>query len=292
VNPFDDLAYFGVIGVNKENALLGGVQKKELQILEEVVAIFERHGLKYYLYGGTLIGAVRHAGFIPWDDDIDIAMPRDDYERFLEIARTELPEQLFIQQPATDKGYYLLFTKVRDNASTFIEPGDRNIKMHQGIYIDIFPLDAASGNKLLQGIHITVVGALWRLYMAKKYTYAPGHSKLRKMKNFLYKLLPVSSGSIIRLGKWIIEKGKSRKGKYLADFMLTPSRKRIYKSEWFKRTEKFEFEGRLYDGPAGYHEYLTHYYGDYMQLPSEEKRKQLHYEVCDPYKSYKELLGE
>jgi lipopolysaccharide cholinephosphotransferase len=269
------------------------VQKVELSILKEVTLLCEKHNLTYYLYGGTLIGAVRHKGFIPWDDDIDIAMPRDDYERFLNIAKRELTPHLFLQHYTTEKKFCLLFIKVRDNSSTFIEPGGLDYKdIHQGIYIDIFPLDTISESKYKQVILFNLLGVLMKIYFMKKHSYYKSQTLLQKINLSIYKLLPVGSSFLTSICEKLCKAGRNKKSEYLADLMLKPSRKRIYRSEWFERKVKFEFEGRLYDGPAGYDDYLKHYYGDYMQLPPEAKRRPTHYEVCDPYKSYKEYVKQ
>ena len=117
------------------------VQRVELDILIKVARLCEERGLTYFIESGTALGAVRHGGFIPWDDDIDIGMPRQDYEKFLDIAQKELGDEYFVQTRETDPNAPFSFAKVRKNGTTFIEWNKRNIKMHHGIYIDIFPYD-------------------------------------------------------------------------------------------------------------------------------------------------------
>ena len=117
-------------------------QLKELSILEEVDRICRKHGIEYWLDGGTLLGAVRHKGFIPWDDDIDIAMTLDGLRQFCKVAPAELPHSLFLQTPETDPKLKEPIVKIRDLNSLFIESSDTfNVDYEKGIFIDIFPFE-------------------------------------------------------------------------------------------------------------------------------------------------------
>lgn len=122
------------------------VQLCEELILEEVDKICIKHNIQYFVGGGTVIGQKRHGGFIPWDDDIDINMSRNDYDKFLEVASRELPDYLFLQNHRTDVNFSKLYTKVRLKDTKFVEYQYRNSEMEQGIYIDIFPMDSASND--------------------------------------------------------------------------------------------------------------------------------------------------
>ena len=117
------------------------LQKIEFDILKECIKIIEKHNLQYFLVCGSALGAVKYQGFIPWDDDIDLALPREDYNRFLEYAVKELPEHLFLQNYKTDKYFPLFGSKVRNKNTTYIECPHQKIKMNQGVFIDVFPLD-------------------------------------------------------------------------------------------------------------------------------------------------------
>ncbi len=116
----------------------------ELELFKQFVRICEKNSLRYFVVGGTALGAVRHKGFIPWDDDIDVALPRGDYEKFLSIAQSWLPENMFLQTYITDKNYPNPFAKLRRSDTAFIEKSASRIKMNHGVYIDIFPLDGYS----------------------------------------------------------------------------------------------------------------------------------------------------
>ena len=117
------------------------LKRIELNILQEYIKACEILGLNYCLIGGTLLGAIRHKGFIPWDDDIDVAMPRKDYEVFIREAQKVLPNNLFVQSFLSDSHLPYNFCKVRDNNTTFIETATQKRKIHHGVFIDVFPLD-------------------------------------------------------------------------------------------------------------------------------------------------------
>ena len=121
---------------------LARVQEIETQIYQAFAAICEKYGLRYYAAYGTALGAARHAGFIPWDDDMDVCMPRKDYEFFRREASKELPPCLQILSVETTEGYVLPFMKISDSRTTFVEKTDMDRRYHSGIFIDILPLDA------------------------------------------------------------------------------------------------------------------------------------------------------
>ena len=127
---------------NEENATVASAQKIMLEILQEVHKICVANDITYWIEAGTLLGAKRHKGFIPWDDDIDIAMPRKDYNKFLKIAQEKLPQDMFLQNKETEPDYYLPFSKIRKNNTLLIETGETGEEnYHHGIFIDIFPFD-------------------------------------------------------------------------------------------------------------------------------------------------------
>ncbi len=117
------------------------LQETALSLLTQFVDICEKYGLTYYLVCGSALGAVKYSGFIPWDDDIDVAMPRVDYERFLQIAQDLLPDHLFLQNYRTDPKVPFFYSKLRNSQTTFIENSTKHISMNHGVYMDIFPLD-------------------------------------------------------------------------------------------------------------------------------------------------------
>lgn len=242
------------------------IQNVEMDILDQIVAICDRHNLTYYLYGGTLLGAVRHKGFIPWDDDIDIVMPRKDYEKFGRICQQELDAKYFYQTCFTDKNYPMLFAKVRREESFVCEEKWEGVKMHKGIYVDIFPLDAFPDGKFLGKVMIHLasfmhqVCALDECRSDKFFT------------NLLFKIFHgFSKERLYKMRRRILKfsnliGGKEKICSYGSHYR--PVQKRVMKKEWFTGDEKMEFEGRKLRVPGGWKEYLVHLFGEnYMELP-------------------------
>ena len=124
-----------------DKATLRQVQLTQLSIAKEIKRICDDHDIEYFLDSGTLLGAVRHKGFIPWDDDMDIAMTRENYDKFLAVAKVELDSRFFLQTWETDKNYPMPFAKIRLNGTKYVENVFEKAQMHQGIYVDVFPYD-------------------------------------------------------------------------------------------------------------------------------------------------------
>ena len=128
------------------------IKEIELEIFKVFLDIANKLDIKYYLIGGTLLGAVRHKGFIPWDDDIDVGLPRKDYEKFIAEAQKYLPDYYFLQTYETDPEYPLSFAKIRDSRTTYLETALNNKKINHGVFFDIFPLDFYPENEKDQDI--------------------------------------------------------------------------------------------------------------------------------------------
>ena len=142
------------------------LQQIDSDLLKEYIDFCEKHNLTYFLMAGTLLGAIRHKGFIPWDDDIDVAMPREDYDRFCELAAKEFTGDIFFQSYKTDKHFPYVFSKLRNTNTTFIEAVYKHVDMNHGVYIDIFPIDGISkhnANKFWVHIKIYLQAIIWFL---------------------------------------------------------------------------------------------------------------------------------
>lgn len=260
----------------------------ETDILRRFVEICGRLNLRYYLLGGTLLGAVRHQGFIPWDDDIDVGMLREDYEIFLEHGQVLLPDNLFIQTIWTDSGYLNCFAKIRNSNTAFIETAAAKRKMNHGVFIDIFPLDHYPQNIQQQ----KKIDAQKRIYTQRiNSLYVSKHSlSIRGMLiNALLKVRYPSYRSVLRKRDAMYKAEAS--GVLIANHGGAWGKKEIVPADWYGEGVEVNFEGMKVMAPTQYDKWLTQVYGDYMQLPPVEKRVGHHYvDVIDLHKSYKEYM--
>lgn len=254
---------------------LNEIKKIELNVLIEVAKLCEEQGLRYWLAGGTLIGAIRHHGFIPWDDDIDIAMPRSDYMKLIAYCKeNETPFDLFAHE--INDGHFRLFAKACSK-DTIVEENDGRYSLcPTGIWVDIFPLDGL-GNSYTGALRIAkkhkhdqylLTASLWKKYFRGE------RSIFREPYRFVFYLM----GKFVNKRK-LIQKMENRyifndfdTSKYCAPVCGSYAEKEIVEQELFKNSIDVEFEGHMFKAPAGYDRYLTLLYGDYMQLPPEEKR--------------------
>ena len=257
-------------GLEKEVVVMTdiiGHQKVLKELLLEFNRICEKHNIKYILFSGTAIGAIRHKGFIPWDDDLDVAMLRTEYERFLEVAPKELNSEYYLQAEFSEH-WPLYFSKLRKNNTTCLEkyhPKDK--KIHQGIYIDIFPIDNASDNKLLRKVQFFSS----KVVLAKAF-YLRGYdtdSVLKKIFIAMCRFLPLKPFHRITLLK------SASESEFVHSFLGGTSdyQKGIYQRKWFDQPIMVVFDGDMFPVSAYYDEMLTTIYGDYMQIPKEEARK-------------------
>lgn len=251
------------------------VQLRELDMLLEMKRICDRHGLKYYLCGGTLLGAVRHKGFIPWDDDIDITMLRADYERFLQIAPKEISSEYYVESARSDPNYVYSFCKIRANGTVYMEECTSKLDMHQGIWIDIFPLDD------IQGVDYTVLDKrdrrikFWQTavdHQAKIITLHKPTSRL-----FFSLLGALKKGRLMACKEKVLQEGNSAHPTHVIDYCdIYGYRKTIFPIEMYLEPATVEFEGHLFTTVNDPDRYLTQIYGDYMQPPPVEKRVSEH----------------
>ena len=260
----------------------------ERDMLAEFVRICNKHGIKYFVQGGTLLGTVRHSGFIPWDDDVDVSLPRDEYERFLAVAEKELPEYYFLQTKDTDPEYPNNFAKIRDSRTTFVETSARNLKINHGAYIDIFPLD-----NYPEGFRAKIYELKKRLLTQRIYKafYMPHMSFIAKIITLLTMLLyPSLKGAVEKREK--LFKSVAKSGKVVNNSGAWLS-KEIIPEEWVQDTTQMEFEGIKVNVSDKYDEWLTYVYGDYMSLPPENERVGHHYvDHFDMNKPYTEYINE
>lgn len=255
------------------------LQLVQLEILKDVARFCDEENLTYYLFGGTLIGAIRHQGFIPWDDDVDIAMYRDDYETFIKSFPKKKHDKYYIQNNHTDKDYSRFITKVRLNGTKQVERNLSDIPMHHGIYIDIFPLDhvpKTDGVCLkMRGTFIRILGALSGLRVGKRDRSSKRRDTLKQILRFVVMIFPRSA--INNSFDYIC----SMSNKIVCDYTTCFAsgygwKKQLVKNETYANGQKVEFEGQKFNIPSNYEYLLTKVYGDYMKLPPVEKRTSGH----------------
>ena len=274
-----------------KDEVLRELQLHELTILKAVKEVCEKNGLTYYLDSGTLLGAVRHQGFIPWDDDIDVVMPYDDYQKFLNIAQVELGEDYFVQTTETDPNFYCAFAKVRMNHTTMMPAGHRKYHIHQGIWIDIFPLIRIKKNtfKFKKKLLKLSNSMLMEDYIAannEEFLQILGPIKY-KLYQLLYRLPYGFRYALRKMALRIITSDK--KGDYYT-YIWTSLIDFLPKELFEGLPTIVSFEGFIFPAVAEYKRYLEALYGDYMQLPPESERKGHGSLIVDFEHSYEQYL--
>ena len=245
---------------NPEGSLLRRQQMRMLDILIEVDKICKKHDIRYWLSSGTLIGTMRHNGFIPWDDDLDIEMMRSDYLRLMEVLPSELPEWLALQNDETDPNYFFFYAKVRDRRSKMLEQNNYDRQwQEQGIYIDIFPIEKHP--IWLHKLTEKTVGHMYKIWRTST-DDANAIRKVRRIFDFNNKILFPCLRTILPL--FTLHSSLFTSG------MGIPFHNRRYLDEIFPLTTHV-FEGHQFPVPHDADAHLRHLYGDYMQLPDLNK---------------------
>jgi lipopolysaccharide cholinephosphotransferase len=243
---------------------LAAIQQKELSILCVIHDICERNNIDYWLDGGTCLGAVRHKGFIPWDDDIDIAIRKEDIPRFIEAAKRELPENLFLQTKETDPTDPHPMLKIRDMNSLLVEYGDDFKQPYEkGLYVDIFPMIPYPNMSRKLCRHIAKGYCRAYNIMHKRQRVS-----LHAVAEYFWFGMKRAYFSIL----WRILNA-TRKKDYLSNVLNQCGYGIMHRKENVFPTKPITFEGKTFRGPANPDAYNTEIYGNYMQLPPEDKRK-------------------
>ena len=258
---------------------LRALQITQLEMALRVREICNRNGIAYFLIGGTLLGAVRHKGFIPWDDDLDIGMLRADYDRFLECAARDLPKDYFLQTFSSDSGMGLPFAKIRKQGTRCVEKVSSSVDWHQGVFIDIFPFDNVPNGRLLRILHSLEIYVLKRLLLCRVGfdLLSYGHS-LTKLVFYKAVLYPVSHLFTRNYLARRIERCMHRHNGSDTELVVAAGgaygyEKDSIKRSWVSELVQLDFEGHEFQCPGFYKDYLTHLYRDYMTLPPPEKRQ-------------------
>ncbi len=253
-------------------------QKHQLEMALEVDRICKKYNLKYNIDGGTLLGAIRHKGFIPWDDDLDIDMPRSDYEKFCEVAQKELGDKYFLQTWNTEPNYAMTFAKIRENNTIYLENVAKNVDVHQGIWIDIFPHDVITDNVFLQKI-LVKKAVLYRLLLQIKKGYiieTPSFSKRVILAFLKFLAIFTSAKSLKKKLQKMQFRYQNKNTNSLVDYSSVLFNKMIYDKKVMNEYVPVSFEGKTLMGLKDYDTYLTYLYGDYMTPPPEGQRENRH----------------
>jgi lipopolysaccharide cholinephosphotransferase len=252
------------------------VQNVSLEILKVVSDICEKEGLRYFLTYGTLIGAIRHKGYIPWDDDVDIAMPRPDYEKLLKHLQNNHYENLQVFIPDTCEDYPYMITRVSDCRYEIDMNNEKKYGM--GVFIDIYPMDGLGQTPeeaLKFGLKGDRLSSLCYQATRKRYAVETTKSTLRKIMKFPVFLFAKICGKNIfqkKLAKLAGQKDYDNNQYIGCVVWLSGGMKDIFKREWYDDYLMVPYEKYQFRVPVGYDQILTQVYGNYMELPPEEDR--------------------
>ena len=235
------------------------LQLRILDIVKDVDKICRENDIDYYILYGSALGAIRHQGFIPWDDDFDIGMTFDNYVKFLEICEKKLDKnKYYVQTPEKEKNYYLSFSKIRDIRTTLIEEGNENIDIVRSVYIDVFPLVGIPNNKIKERIL-----KINRAFMLSANMNVINNKFLRCIFDIILKIF-----------------GRRKILKYTNDceywYSIADGDGYIQnkiKREIYGKPKYVKFEDIMLPVPENTDKYLKNIYGDYMKIPSEEQIK-------------------
>lgn len=256
--------------LNLNEEMLHRIHDIELEMLIEVDRICRKSGINYTIIGGTLLGAVRHKGFIPWDDDADVAMLRPEYDKFCDICIKELDNSRFyFQNISITEGYRWGYAKLRRKNTLFLRENQEHMPYEQGIFIDIFPQDSVPNNTVIREIHNFQCFCIRKILWSEVGKYAVSNGLLKVTYTLLSK---IPMNLVCKFYKQlIIRDNKSNLVRTLT--FPAPKKKYGYKRIWLTETIDINFNGIMLRGIKDYDGWLKWEFGNYMQLPSEEKRK-------------------
>lgn len=274
--------------VNNSGFNLKDLQKKQVEILMLIQELCNRNNINFSIYAGTALGAVRHKGFIPWDDDVDIAMSRNDYIRFKEVCKTQLPEKYTFQDYHSEPDFPMCFGKIRDNNTTFIEEEIQHLDINKGVFVDIFPFDVVPSNKFLRLTQFMF--ASLNLLFARGYPSKKDGKVMYSISKIILSVIPKNTQHKFR---GFCEKQISRyKNENYDNVAFLIDRfgnlRKYFPYDLLNSYTVLEFENINVPIFRDYQKYLTIQYGDYMKLPPEEERVNKHLPlICDLKNSYK-----
>lgn len=263
----------------------------ELNVLESVKLICNKYGLTYYAIAGTLLGAVRHKGYIPWDDDLDIGMPRKDFNRLLEIIDSELPEGLFAQTYRNTRSFPYDMIKVRNSNTTGFTPWEKNENCNKGIFIDVFPIDNCPDDPTIREKENAEIQTLF--YKAALLSRTTESSKPFRTLKTVIKWVLRKTGSSRKI--WMIEKAiekctyhNNTETEYCGMRSFSKPEKFIWKRNSCKTLIEVPFEGTTIIIPSDYDEILSSIYGNYrVFVKADSFHEGATFDPDTPYRDYR-----
>lgn len=263
------------------------LQQKIIGNLEAIDRVCREHHLRYYLWAGTMLGAIRHKGFIPWDDDMDIAMPRPDYDRLVAHWREWLPQPYEFISHETDASYPYPFGKIEDASTTVLERPD--FKFLEGVYADVFPIDGVPSDEKERRRHFKKY-KFWRhlLFLRGRNPFKHGRGPRSWFPWLLHQVFSLQD--LQDHVKRLMTKYDYDQSDYVADY--DDGLRGVVKKDILGVPCTYGFEGRQFMGVEHPDEYLSQKYGDYMQLPPKEKQVQHHFFRLNLHLPYRETSIE
>lgn len=247
------------------------IQEIQIELISEVDRICKKNGIHYNMVGGTMLGAIRHQGHIPWDDDADIGFLRREYEKFRRACKTDLDTSRFYMQDFRDtKGYRWGYGKLRRKDTKFLRLGQEDMPYEQGIFIDLMPFDPVPDGCIERRIHF------FKCFIFRKMFWSEiGKSQEKNtLYRLCYKVLNLLPEKIVKKQYLKFIKKNAKKKTKLVRILTFPTPKKCYGYEkrWYTELSTYGFNRLELPGARDYDGYLKVKYGEYMQLPSEEKR--------------------
>ena len=256
------------------------LQLKEVEMLRDVIVFFEKHNLRYFAISGTLLGAVRHKGFIPWDDDIDLGMPRPDYDKLLKI--TKRSKEISLRSFINDRSYNQYFVKIESDKIKVIIKKPDGSEEKTSSWISVFPFDGMPNNKIIREIHKMRILYRRMLYVIARFDELANRERNNRpiieriimaltQKMHLQKRISKKS-TYIGIDR-LLKKYSYDSSDYVVDAMGAYKFKEMYPKAWFGFGREYGFESVKIKGPVEYHLMLKQLYGDYMTPVGANERK-------------------